>query len=491
MVGDADQVRRTDDLLGREARFADGDAIRARNLARFRLGLAMLAAKDPSDERLYRLSSLDASALRCVLYDPVLRNAFEDEMTRLEAGLEPSGILAHVVGVADVEEAPTCGPCERLVAPSLRPWPDRAPTWLMGEIDHARGEPYLRERLAALCRGTLDDVGSVDQVPATPEMCAALRAGADLLHELLPVAGTGVLPHIALIGFATDDSSGEKLYSVAGGDPLPSAIFMAPEQLENPWTTAETLLHEGLHLKLFDIIRSGSLVADPELEVSIPWRTNRWTLVRVLFALHVYVHLVLFRAAAVTASDTVVTRYGPPPDTEIMDAPSPGSPAAAEGTYQTSLDRARYLAEQAESLYRQHLTGDGRRFVRWLIDTITTLVPGIRNGRNASPPPRDVEDGTALSTAGRFNRREPALNVVVPEVNELVVMTLAEPRVRWLNSQAWLVYALCDGSPLPAIEAAYADAIGGEVSQEGVAATVRRGVLQLSATGLVSADDGA
>jgi hypothetical protein len=109
-------------------------------------------------------------------------------------------------------------------------------------------------------------------------MAAALRRGAGLLCELLPYSGAGVLPHVALVGFATDEQADGQLYSLSGGDPLPAAILMAPGRLDSPWTAAEILLHEGLHLKLFDVLRSGSLVADPELPVPIPWprRPGRW-----------------------------------------------------------------------------------------------------------------------------------------------------------------------------------------------------------------------
>ncbi|MFI0237758.1 hypothetical protein [Streptomyces sp. NPDC016845] len=91
-----------------------------------------------------------------------------------------------------------------------------------------------------------------------------------------------------------------------------------------------------------------------------------WTLIRDFVALHFYVHALAFRAAAATAGEAVRERFGAPPTVEETDEPSPGTPAAQDGTYRTAAERARYLAECVLSLPDEALTENGGRFTGWL-----------------------------------------------------------------------------------------------------------------------------
>ncbi|MGP4022094.1 aKG-HExxH-type peptide beta-hydroxylase [Actinomadura sp. 3N407] len=479
-----ERVRRTDAALGRHGDFADPTAIRRRGLARYRLGLTVLAARDPVNAAALELAGgLDDTNLLPLLLDPVLRNAFEDELTRLENGIEISRAFGDLLARFPVGDAAGTGPCERLMRPSVHAWPVHGPTWLWTEIDDGPApDPVYRARLEGLFVATFS--AAARGVPVTDEMILALRRGADLLCDLLPISGAGVFPHIATVGFATDERPDGPLLSVSGGDPLPSAIFMAPSRLTDPWETAEILFHEGLHLKLFDVSRSGSLVVEPDRQVTIPWRTSNWTLVRVLFALHVYSHLLLFRAAATDAGERLAARYGPPPRSAAVDRPTPGSPAARDGTYLTVLDRARYLAEQAEAIHGGCLTAQGSRFVGWLLDAIETIEPGLRTWPKPSHdhvPPRNQ------IVATRYRRVEPATSVALPDLGQLLVMTEAEPKARWLNARAWLVYALCDGQDIDTVESEYRRHLldAGQEADDS-AAQVRAGLRDLADTGLVT-----
>ncbi|MGY0065063.1 aKG-HExxH-type peptide beta-hydroxylase [Streptomyces sp. LZ34] len=58
-------------------------------------------------------------------------------------------------------------------------------------------------------------------------------------------------------------------------------MLLAPERCTSPWLAAESLLHEGAHLKLFDALRTGSLVRNTAERVPIPWRIGSWTVIRV------------------------------------------------------------------------------------------------------------------------------------------------------------------------------------------------------------------
>ncbi|NUW39383.1 aKG-HExxH-type peptide beta-hydroxylase [Nonomuraea rhodomycinica] len=484
-----DLISRIDLALGSDPRFADAPAIEARNLARYRLGLRILARHHPgAADRLELLSRAGDDELRPVMYDPVLRNAFENDMVALETGKGPSDALAGylVSGAADPSGGALdgLGPCERLSRPHVRPWPRHSGSWVWTDLDGAaRPQQALTARLEELLAGTLSKDGSDNRVVPDAALLAALSRGAGLLTELLPSAGTGVLPHVSLIGFARYDDGDETLNSVSGGDPLPSALFLAPARLDDPWTAAETLFHEGLHLKLFDVLRTGSMVADPDRLVPIPWRTRSWTLTRVLFAMHVYAHLLLFRAAAAEAGPGLRAKYGPPPATEDVDQATPGSEAAARGGYTTSLERVTYLARQAAEVHGDMLTAEGRDFIGWLIGAVTPLAPGIlsEGGPVAGPPAAvpAVEPPAPLEPRG-YRQARPVHVCPIPEQRRLVAVSPGTPRFRWLNDHAWLIYALCDGRDLAALREGYLRAAG-----QGAEDGLRHGVAGLLSAGLI------
>ncbi|GAA3167385.1 PqqD family protein [Nonomuraea roseoviolacea] len=491
-----DLISRIDLALGSDPRFAGAPAIEARNLARYRLGLRILAEHHPdAADRLERLSRAGDDELRPVMYDPVLRNAFENDLTALEAGEGPTDALAGYLasGAADppAGRLDGLGPCERLSRPHVRPWPRHAASWVWTDLDAGAGpQQALTARLEALLAGTLSKDGSGTRVTPDAALSAALGRAADLLTALLPRTGAGVLPHVSLVGFARYDNGEETLNSISGGDPLPSALFLAPERMDDPWTAAETLFHEGLHLKLFDVLRTGSLVADPDRLVPIPWRTRSWTLTRVLFAMHVYAHLLLFRAAAAEAGPGLRSRYGPPPATEDVDRATPGSEAAARGGYTTSLERVTYLARQAAEVHGGVLTAEGRAFVGWLIGAVTPLAPGIlsEGGPVASPPaavPAGMVAADAVAAGAEMEPRgyrqaRPVQVCPIPEQRRLVAVSPGTSRFRWLNDHAWLIYALCDGRDLAALRAGYLRAAGQDADER-----LRLGLADLLSAGLI------
>ncbi|MFB9631916.1 aKG-HExxH-type peptide beta-hydroxylase [Nonomuraea helvata] len=445
--------------LGSDRRFGSAEAIEARNLARYRLGLQVLARYHPrAADRLTRLSLAGDADLRPLMYDPVLRNAFENDMTALELQTgEAADLVAHLErGVADTLDG--VGPCERLSRPRVRPWPDRAVSWVWTDLETDSGPDLaLSARLEELLAGTLSKDGSGTRVRPDAGLITALSHAAELLAELLPHSGAGVLPHVSLAGFIRDELADGTLNSVSGGDPLPSALFLAPERLSDPWTAAETLFHEGLHLKLFDVLRTGSLAAETGELIPIPWRVEPWTLTRVLFAMHVYVHLLLFHAAASQASSDLRARYGEPA-AEFVDLATPGSQAGENGGYTTSLERATYLAQQASQVYGHLLTPTGRQFVDWLIGNVAPIAPGIVPGQAPVAAGRPAPE-VALGARG-YRRAEPVQVCPIPEQGQLVAFSPAPPSFRWLNDHAWLIYALCDGGDLSSLRDRYSQAAG-------------------------------
>ncbi|MCT9091085.1 HEXXH motif-containing putative peptide modification protein [Streptomyces sp. ASQP_92] len=479
-------VDRADTLLSAHRQFGDSTAIELRNVARYRLGLTMLARRDEASAPALRaVAALDDERLRPLLFDPVLRNCFEDDMARLENDvLEHSALGAHFTR-HPVDPASGGGTCEALTHPMRRAWDAYGPAWILtGLRPRGESEEALGKRLLELYRNAFE--GREDANPIDPDAPTreGLRSGADLLVALMPHTGASVLRHVALVGFTRGESAEGPLQSLSGGDPLPSAVLMAPERCATPWLAAETLLHEGAHLKLFDALRSGSVVEDPDRRVPIPWRIDSWRVVRVFVALHFYVHMLVFQAASAAADDTLRERFGAPPTAEDVDEPSPGTPAALEGTYRTSAERARYLAGCALALPPGALTDNGRRFLGWLLDTLRLVLDDVPEG---SVAPATVPDATVADVpAGSLTRVEPVDACALPELGQLVVATAHSAKLHWLNRRSWAIYALCDGRDGASLRAAYAELAKLPAGSDTVAEQVARSVEGLAAAGLIT-----
>ncbi|WP_030861228.1 aKG-HExxH-type peptide beta-hydroxylase [Streptomyces sp. NRRL F-2747] len=454
-----------DRILGTDPRFGSADAIAARNTARFRVGLRLLGRHHVSHAAEFRrIERLPDDALRRVLYDPVLRNAFERDLNLLTVRPEDPSTLALMLRQSPVSEA-GFGPCEALMDVHHEPWPDLGPAWTWTSTLPEEAHPLL----TALGRRRDDvfaEMGADRRVVPDAETLAALTRGARLLAELLPHSGAGALRHVALVGFAEGEEEDGSVHSFACGDRLPSALFLSPQALRDPWKVAELLFHEALHLKMFDIMRTGALVGDiGRMTGTPPWRVVDWNLRRVYSSLHVYGHMVLFFAAAASAPADLRRRYGEPLAPDSVGMVTPGSAASADGTYTTSEDRTRYLAHQALEAHADALTPDGRALVTWMLEALEPLLPGVV-APESTPPAPSLPSTAPSAPAGAATPAEPApaagyrqcgpVTVLpLPEQGMLLAAAPATNRMHWLNSRAWLVYALCDGRDAARLERDY------------------------------------
>ncbi|MFE1797588.1 HEXXH motif-containing putative peptide modification protein [Streptomyces sp. NPDC059517] len=508
----ADRVAQADALLCADRQFGDSPAIGERNLARFRLGLTMLARHDgEAADVLRETAAASDERLRPLLYDPVLRNCFEVDLARLDGGrFERSSFAAYVRGhlttgaaadapatgtptvdAAPSDAAPSAGPSEALMRPHRPAWPGLGDAWVLAEpAPQEDAQKLLAERLMELYRDALGDGRAAGPVDPTDETLAVLRDGAELLATLLPAAGAGVLGHVGVVGFTSRESEEGPLQSMSGGDPLPSTVLLAPERCTSPWLAAESLLHEGAHLKLFDALRTGSVVRNATEQVPIPWRIGSWTVIRVFVALHFYVHLLVFRAAADTAGEAVRERFGPPPPAEDLDEPSAGTPAALNGEYRTSGERARYLAECVLSLPDEALTEHGHRFARWLLTALRLVDEDAPRPRERAATTRPAEPGPSQQggPTGALQRVTPVDACALPGLGQLVVSPARSARMHWLNARSWTVYSLCDGRDLGSLHTAYARAAGLTPGSEEIDRQVGDSLRLLVASGLVTHD---
>ncbi|MEM7583510.1 MAG: HEXXH motif-containing putative peptide modification protein [Acidobacteriota bacterium] len=165
----------------------------------------------------------------------------------------------------------------------------------------------------------------------------------------------------------------DDFYSEVGSTtfaPIPGAIFLARSIVQSPWTIAEAILHECMHLKFVELEHTHSIMARGYSEktsplVHPPWHpeTVTWPMNRALTAAHVYVALALYSVASEAASPELQARYGPCQRSQLLVDTS----AAGE--------RANRLIDLA-SRHPESLGKAGRMFLEWMGDLLQKLATG-------------------------------------------------------------------------------------------------------------------
>jgi predicted O-methyltransferase YrrM len=215
--------------------------------------------------------------------------------------------------------------------------------------------------------------------PSTPDAntIETIQAGARLLEDLLPSLAPSALHHAHIVACVPTS----KLFIGSGSRSDLAGMFFLRERLGSPWWVAEHLLHESIHLKLYDLVAGQTLgPADGGTSsgpVVIPWRPsrlsggNRFDARRVLAAFHVYVHLALLATVAESRAPQLEATYGP---------------LAGMVDSHRALARARYLGHQlrVQPLCWDDLGPIRRGLADWLHSLLDILDP--------DPPP----DGSAV-----------------------------------------------------------------------------------------------
>lgn len=201
---------------------------------------------------------------------------------------------------------------------------------------------------------------------AEAESEAAINQGLALLQELLPVAAHSAVSHLHFIIV-------DEFYDEVGSatiSPILGTIFLARTTLRSPWTIAEAILHECMHLKFVELEHTHSLMARGYTEktsplIHPPWypETVAWPMNRALTAAHVYVTLALYSVASEAAAPEFEAGYGPCRRSMLLTDPS----AAGE--------RARSLIDLA-SRHPESLGNAGRAFLEWMGDVLQKLAAG-------------------------------------------------------------------------------------------------------------------
>jgi hypothetical protein len=465
-------VRDTDQALTRHPTFGDSTQILARVLGRYRFGVQLFAERLPEvAARLQAIERLRDGEARRIFLDPVVRVALEAGFSDLEAGaLASPHRLEEILPLA--LEALPLGLSELGMR---KRWCIAAadPKWMWDVV--GRDDPHsaaLRRAFAGMFAG---DGGSHGRL-LSPDADSRERVeeAVALLSAVLPDSGAGALRHIEAIALLDASAEGGTVMSGASGEVTPSTVFLSLDRLGNPWDIAGSLLHEGLHLKLFDAAQAVALTRAPGEMVQVPWRDVRWTSVRAVFAYHVYVHQNLFKAAALSPTGAVVARFGHP--STYATRPHAMSVVQNDETarFGRAIDRTLYLGQQLATSWSHLLTPAGHELVRWL----TACFAPIERAWSPQPKPAGVRE---VHRRAAHLRTQP-----VERAGCLMVFSPAAGRLQWLDLNAWLIFELCDGRSSDELERAYLEAVGDENDGAEARRQLRAGLQALVASGLVT-----
>lgn len=236
---------------------------------------------------------------------------------------------------------------------------------------------------------------------------ALLEKGTSLLNELMPELTRSALSHVDMIAFfSLTPWNGAASMSQFG---LSGTVFLCRDLLQSPWWTAEHLLHEALHQKLYDFRHGHSLLVPDFAREDAPrvcslWnvpganRLNCWDTHRAVAAFHVYVHLALLGAIAEERA----------PEFEPMHGPLRTRPGMTSS--HKAMQRAHYLGEQLKTTCCDELGLAGRQMINWLVEVLDALDP--------EPPPEgahihlllDRYRGEARTVQTKIERKPPGFS---------------------------------------------------------------------------------
>lgn len=456
--------------------FGRSATISRRVTARYDFAMDILAERLPKVAAILPTLRADRDRwTRRVLRDPVVKTTIENAIVRLErdqvggvddlelvVDLAAAGLIDHpdlMPTQAEEGGGLTAGPGGGIWVPRFGP--------PAGELEARLGRAFRGEFLS-------HNNASGTVVPADESTAEKVDRAASLLTELLPLVGPDTIDYVVSFGMIDAAGPRGRLLSASGGDGLPGLVALRPDRLDDPWEAAGRLLHEGLHLKLFDIMRCFAMVADPTGGDQMPWRDVRWDIQRVLAAFHVYSHMVLFQRAVLANGERLSARYGAP----RRDAAVSVSTGARSG-YDGPVPRARHLSRRLSGPLAKYLTSDGRRLVGWLREVIAPLVG--ESETTAAP----ASSGGVPAEVARYERAAGLRLRPVPEATCLYAFRPDERTLHCLNLSSWSVFELCDGLGPAELEARYADLVSAKVPAEAASRLLRSGLAGLEASGLI------
>lgn len=348
--------------LAQDVPFGSVGYIRERAALIYRRRLELLGEHLPAAARLVQALDAAASSDSNQLFaDPVVRGAIDDLLRTYRGAGEqkPAAdqieLLARYSAHLDelkLDAASTANSLrQEILSRPIRYWSDASARTL-----HDRA-------FAAMLRQHLP---RPRPYVAEPETEARISQALVLLQELLPEAAQSAVSHLYFI--AVDDF--DEIVGSATISRILGTIFLSRSALRSPWTIAEAILHECMHLKFVELEHTHSLLARGYSEHTSPrihplWHpeTVTWPMNRALTAAHVYVALTLYAVASEAAAPEFQARYGPCKRSQLLVS------ASSAG------ERARILIDLA-SRHPESLGKAGQIFLKWMGDILQTLAVG-------------------------------------------------------------------------------------------------------------------
>ncbi|AEI68851.1 aKG-HExxH-type peptide beta-hydroxylase [Corallococcus macrosporus] len=454
-------IQQLDHRLQHQEPFGNSSKIVLRVIERYKFVLEVLSRHDERLRALTeRVEALDTASVNVLFGDLLVRAALESAISKLET-TGPVGAVRDtfpaLLGEAldSLAEGRGMSVSRRAmgrdfaVGPSGRTW-----VWDLPDSPSRVGD-LLRDSIRT---GFMPGArSSVEIIRPTPGMVEGLERACELLRRLVPEMARSVFLHLHCIAVANIRGPRGRMLTGSGGDGTPCMIFIDPEELANPWDTAGHILHEAIHLKLSDLIRTGAIVTDDDL-VELPWG-RKTALSNSLFAYHAYAHMQVFREAVKHVGPDCHEEFGAPRD---YDAPAHAMSVVKNDVkpYARAEERLAYLHSALAGPLAHRVTPYGRELVAWLWETIRPLVedvPGDDTAPRAAPPSADVSraPSSVRYRQGRdlSLRRSPASEV-------LFALDPASQKIVTLNLPAWLAFELCDGKTEEELLSSYTSSLG-------------------------------
>jgi hypothetical protein len=460
-----DAIRWTDSRLQQHEQFGDSSKVVARVIERYKFALEVLALRDPALRELARrVEALDAGAADAVFGDLLLRAELESSIDRLETsgpeGASGPTLVSLLTRTLDaVAAAPHRSLSRRAMARDLGVGPGGR-IWVWDLPDEPTPvSDLLRERIRL---GFMPGAESgVEIIRPTPDMVKGLDRACALMERLVPQMAASVFRHLHSIAVAHIRGPRGRMLTGSGGDGTPCMIFIDPTELSNPWDTAGHILHEAVHLKLSDLIRTGAGVTE-DGPIELPWG-RRTALSNLLFAYHAYAHMQVFRAAVEELGPALHAEFGAPRD---YVAPAHAMSVVNNddvSPYSRAEARLDHLYYRLDGPLSPRVTPYGREMVSWLWDSIRPFHAMVQERAAPRPAPAVKAEASSLGRApssARYRQGQDLRLRRSPATEVLFALDPSTRKIVTLNLPAWLAFELCDGKTESELLSAYTASLG-------------------------------
>ncbi|WP_405914605.1 aKG-HExxH-type peptide beta-hydroxylase [Streptomyces sp. NBC_00728] len=230
--------------------------------------------------------------LRDTALEPTVRHKLDQALRRIR------NIPACTAEIVSLTDGPLLG---ATLATEEESAGVRQTVELPGHQVHLLADPTLpadvHQTFETLFRRHLSAGEGADTLTSlTAEQATTLRTAVDLMLATAPDLCSGLLRHARYV-VAVD---GPDAFDSASTREIPGAAFVAVRCMRTPERVAEAMVHEFVHLRLYDLQATRSIFApaydtDTAPTVAPEWhetsQVSRWPIDRALAAAHVYVHL--------------------------------------------------------------------------------------------------------------------------------------------------------------------------------------------------------